>query len=255
MHERGDGIRCYIQSSVRMPEQGKAWTFPGACGEGMARDSAAAEHGTVVPHVFRCSSPAFPPFRRTMARSKSRRLAYRYQNPSTPAGSVHGCNQPLCPRLFCSGRTNQSGGQSTRAVPVPNHDRGRSPRIQLAGVVLALSLPSPQMSRPQLRIYPAVPRIHSRTGATQEAQGATLLKESGGGGRWEKEVRGHSGDGISERCSGDTGGRFWYRTSSPPCPPGRLGVAALGYSVLRVGRGVVRGVGGVATHSVVVHCW
>ena len=44
---------------VRMPELGGTWTFPGACGEGMARDSAAAEH---AEQLFRtCSAaPALP---------------------------------------------------------------------------------------------------------------------------------------------------------------------------------------------------
>ena len=39
-------------------------------------------------------------------------------------------------------------------------------------------------------------------------------------------MRDQNGDGISERCSGDTGGRFWYRTPPPPARLGRLGVVA-----------------------------
>ena len=39
-------------------------------------------------------------------------------------------------------------------------------------------------------------------------------------------MRDQNGDGISERCSGDTGGQFWHRTPSPPARLGRLGVVA-----------------------------
>ena len=53
------GTSVTSNHSVRMPEQGKTWTFPGACGEGMASDSAAAEH---AEQSFRtCSAaPALP---------------------------------------------------------------------------------------------------------------------------------------------------------------------------------------------------
>ena len=40
----GGGEATVTSGSEKAPEQGERWIFPGACGEGMARDSAAEEH-------------------------------------------------------------------------------------------------------------------------------------------------------------------------------------------------------------------
>ena len=60
-------------------------------------------------------------------------------------------------------------------------------------------------------------------------------------------MRDQNGDGISERCSGDTGGQFWYRTPSPPARLGRLGVVAPDTIPREGSCAVVRGMWGEAT--------